>query len=180
MRAKISKVTKKTFKMVMKKAMPEFNPIAIDGLPMGCQVYERKIFDSISLYVMLIISPKYDQFTLELAWSEQCRFPVSWGGLTLPDDPPRDGEMRFRMQRLWGEQVGEDIWWSIGNKLSDNAWMDLDALLQMDPPVDETIKRVRPQVIDAVAKIRSHAFPYFKRICSERDIDFLDGSESDI
>lgn len=169
MRKKLADAVRKTFKDVLVSVVPDFQAIEVEGLPKGCRVFERKLENGSSGFILLIVSPKYDEFTLELAWSQKGIFPVNWGGITLPDDPPINGDHRFRMQRIWGENIGEDKWWNIGSKLDDNDWLDLNAILEMDLLEDEALAKVGPQVMDAVKKIERYAIPYLDTMPPKND-----------
>ena len=90
---------------------------------------------------MVMVSPKGNSFTVECAWSESGEWPASVLS-NGPDDPPRQGAVRFRIGQLWG---AADFWWRP----------------RIAPTPEE---QVGPAVQDAIERIERYVIPFFEKV----------------
>ena len=89
-------------------------------------------------YLKLVVSPKRDEFTFEIAWSPNEIIPLY--PTSNPADEPTNGYVCFRVGSLIGAKHG-DYWWHI------SGLKDLEA------------------VVDKAAEvIRIYVLPYFEEV----------------
>lgn len=158
MKAALAERTRKMFRTLMRELHPSFNEVHGLEIPAGCRVYACRSSCTLAMFVALTVSPKSDKFTIEVAWSEKGEYPAKWGGISLPEDEPRNGEMRFRLFRLWASDSRDDLWWSLEAKHSTGH-----------PSINGMLGSVEECVRDAISKIQTYAIPYFRRIASQHD-----------
>jgi hypothetical protein len=170
MRKEYGKALRDTFDRELRAKLPAFEPLktASKYVFPGERVYHRIPREPIFCLIILVPSRKdTDEFTIEVGWSKQGRFPESGTrpSLVLPN-PARtefeQAEYVCRLSQLW---CGQDFWWRVGataeldllNPKDQMAW-----LMAMTRPVspEEANAAVRGPVDDAIARITASAVPY--------------------
>lgn len=158
MRSRLAKTVRQRFALRISQELPDFVLNQTEVVPSGCVLYERKT-PTLTFYILLLLAPKDDRFTIEVGWSEKGKLPTyNWG---RPNDPPREGGIMFRMWCLWNTG-NEDLWWRFEPevKLEDIAnWVP--------QPIEAALELVDTQVDDAIQKLLEFGIPYFERVAAE-------------
>lgn len=148
MQSKLAPVVRKTFAARLQAALPQFQEIKTGEIPSGSRLYGWTVAPDLTCYLLLLLSPTQDRFTVELAWSRNGLFPADLI-MRLPDDPPVDDAHRFRLPLLWTDPR-QDFWWQIGPPPGQGA--------------ADLTHQAAAQVEDAVGHIVRAALPYFQQI----------------
>lgn len=161
MQSKLAKALRNEFKKELNNHIPDFVDDKDSELPSGWRSYRLDVTPTMTLFVVLCLSPKDDRFTVELGWSEVGRLPTA--GASRPTDPPRDGGLAFRLSELWHPQ-GHDYWWVLGHQRT------LEEMVNFVPemPAEAKLPDVVLKVADAIAKIVAFGLPYFKDIAAKK------------
>src|SRR5262249_45817160 len=151
----------------LKRELPQFR-LAKSPQLRGTETFEWEASPALHFYLSLQPSPKYDEFTIEVGWSEEQGYPLQALNLS-PYEAPQRGQMRFRMGGFWSDQ---DVWWQVARKWSEQDW---DAFLfegkeLEEEPVEAALKNVPDRVENAFQNILKHAIPYFRSIAASRGI----------
>src|SRR5262245_1384166 len=110
MRGKLREIVRKRFAEHMKDRLPQFTTVDSEPIPRDCDLYGWIVSDNFSLYIRLQTHRKEDSFNIEIGWSDKGRWPQ-----TLPATPGeggQEGELRFRLPRLW-RRDNIDVWWEL-------------------------------------------------------------------
>lgn len=177
MRQEYGKALRNRFDHEMKANLSTFQPFKTRSMYIfpGETLYYRVLKGSIHCFIILVPSQKdTDEFTIEIGWSNQGRFPECMRpSLELPT-PARtefqQSEYICRLSYLW---TREDLWWQIGA----TAKLDLlkpedqiQALMARVQPVspEEAKAAVRGPVEDAISRITAYAIPYLNELASSQ------------
>lgn len=163
MQSKLAKALRSQFEKELKNSLPAFSSDDHSEVPSGWRSYRFKVTPTLTLFVVLCLSPRDDRFTVELGWSEIGRLPVS--GAFRPTDSPRDGGLMFRLSVLWHPQ-GRDHWWVLGHERT----LEEMANFVPDQPAEEKMPDVVPKVADAIEKIVTFGLPYFEKIAADKGV----------
>lgn len=124
----------------------------------------------VSVFILLLLAPQQDSFTLELAWSLKDTFPAEmlcqlpFGNPKTGDspDPPIDGEMRFRITEFWNPGRGE--WWYVSGKAPDWRISAEELWEEVLHPPEYSTQQIRSAVTLAINAVKQYALPYFDEI----------------
>lgn len=152
MQKTLSTALKDSFSEAMKAHMPAFRYDSVSKF--GSVIYRQDIAENLTAFIRLGISPKRDQFTIELAWSRNGEYPFDIFTI-LPSDPPKNNSLRFSLSRLW-QEAGSDFWWKFTKSRLDPDYRD--------EPIEELLPKVDGLVKDAIGKTIEYAVPYFKSL----------------
>ena len=117
MRKEFSKVLRDAFGHAMKERFPEFKAVGLKGNPYvwpGERVFLWEPSDSIHCYVILSVSPQYDEFYVHVGWSKLGRFPHLGRGAFRPTRERQEfdeEEYLIKVSMLCGENDG----WSVSD-----------------------------------------------------------------
>lgn len=151
----------KQLREAAKKQIPACFPNAriVDHLeiPTGWLLWELNLGEGgFVAYLLLVISPKEDRFTFEVAWNSIATLPAS----TKSGPASRVGatQARFRLSRLW-QPHGFDHWWGLGQQAQHTS----------SPSIPESVLHVEHEQADrqlesALDKITEFAIPYLRQI----------------
>ena len=159
MRAYLAKGVRKQFALRLKQAAPEFAEAKGESIPRGDRLYVWEVSPRQRFYLLLQFHPHEDWFTLEVAISRSGRWPAFLLQPNSPDSYVKDGDLRFRLGRLWAPPQ-KDVWWELAPRPPANA--SLEAYMNR-VPVEELLSKIEPLVVDAVGQIIQHALPYFQK-----------------
>lgn len=157
-------------------------------LPPECRFWRLNHEGPIWFFLVLIVSPKEDCFTLEICGSRHGKLPHS-SRHDEPEEGPAKDEFGFRLGRLMerpaegnpiaqryddlpghlppiGQVEGHvtwmfnDPWWYFGRR------RELEDLLAGIPedPLEVKLADVEPKVKDALEKLERYAVPYIRRV----------------
>jgi hypothetical protein len=169
MKSEIAKLLRKGFHETLSKRLPEFTVVNDATVPPGCRLYERRVCGCGSEYILLVISPTTDRFTLECAWSRSCSFPA-FAPISSPVDVPAKGirrdepggsTYRFRLASLWSQ--GKDYWWSL-EPTPEAAYATQGA---HNIPTDSgarTCGTINQCIDDAVARLEQFGIPFLQHV----------------
>jgi preprotein translocase subunit Sss1 len=137
-------------------------------LPPQWEVYRNDT--SCDQFLEICVSPSRDEFTLELAWSENGIFP----GELLPMQPLAGGGSDFRRTgrlRVGFFWTGRDYWWKL---YTEKTRPELEAeddtflttgFMPPEPSLEDVKPLIAKHAADAVAKFTEFALPYLKTVC---------------
>jgi hypothetical protein len=111
--------------------------------------------DCASAFVVLFIHDTADRFTIELCWSEKNRIPPC--NDMMPDQDPIDGQMRFRLSRLW-QPTGFEVWYD----LQYDADHPDSGPHSVFTPEEPCIDRVPVKVERALTALKRYGLPYLR------------------
>lgn len=162
MRSALGKELRKRFEARLGEALPGFKPVKNAEIPSGDRLYAWQIGPNLTFFLHLELHTMKDWFTLTLAWSEKNSWPAFlWMSV---DDPPRDGEKRFRLRQLWGIEQREP-WWELAPEPT------LEDPLRPPVPVGEALARVEPLVEDAIHHLLGEGLDYIRKVAAEHGVD---------
>jgi len=131
--------------------------------------YHWEIAKVATSFLLVVVSPNSDAFTIEGAWSKNGKFPFQLNPMSplgnqnadIPPADPIDGEFRFRIPELW--DVGSDTWWHVRGD-HDMRDVDLDTFLNTDwsntDVPDYSDAQIEQVVGEAIRRINTHAIPF--------------------
>lgn len=162
MRQPLAKAVRQEFAEQMKKQLPQFRKTKNGS---GYYIYQWKVGTNLSFFVGLQIDSQEDWFTVEVAWNKSEEFP----GLAFCDSPkkmPKTRGFRTGLGVFWKE---EGHWWELAPAWSDEQWeaLELELKIPKATPIAKAMKQVKPQVADAIERLRKHALPYFAKIAKK-------------
>ena len=165
MRSKLGKAVRARFAARLRGVLPQFREIKTAEIPPGSRLYCWERAPDLSFYLLLLVFPQWDEFTIEVAWSRKGQFPDR----TMfcdPDEEPQDGTLGFRLGRLW--EVNKGVWWQL-TEYPSPAQLERSLLTGQDvmPPVEEIMPNVIPMVDDAINRIVEYAVPYFTKVAKK-------------
>ena len=164
MRKEYAKAVRKEFCARFEKALPQFE-LSNDkeSAGSGARLYELVVSDNLALYICLGMSRNFEEFIVEIAWSEQRRFPSSYLAL---EPEPKNGEIFRHLPRLWNKS--NYSWWVVEPR--DSLEEIKRRFREFDferPPAELYLPRIPALVEDAVSKIIEYAVPYFEKVAAE-------------
>lgn len=163
MRKLLAKEVREQFARRLQAELPQFQKISHAKLPAGYSLYQWRVRPGLSFYLLLEIDQKRDRFNLEVSWSRKDRWPENVFTM-LPSDEPVDGEIRFRLPRLW-MTTSASYWWEIVPEPPFEA--PAEEFLKPPPPVEEVLPRTRELVEDAIAHLKNEGMSYFNHIVQQ-------------
>jgi hypothetical protein len=171
MRRPLAMETLRHFTAGLKQILPQFERSKEFLLPKVCFVFVRKAAPKLWLFVVLQFYENEDEFTVEIAWSQRQRMPEDC--MVSVNEKPRNGDWNMRLCRFW---VDEGIWWELAPRETLEEMVEkMEAGRFFDEyPLEKARKKIKPQVQDAIAGIRKHAIPYFRRICEQCGVQWAE------
>jgi len=169
MRGKLGKAVRTQFDKRMKGMFAQFSVTTDDRALPGSRLYRWQMTDQICAFILLQMG-RADEFTIELGWSRDGRFPfesmlgfpVDFPDRGIYKDKPSANGFRFRLVTLW-DPHGNDFWELVAKPSLDESLRRLDLVsrgIEVDPPVDVVLGEVPRAVEDAIQKIEKYAIPY--------------------
>jgi hypothetical protein len=128
---------------------------------------------SITFFVMLQPFDGRDEFAIEVAWSDDCKFPwEQFGSLDIVA-----AKCRGRLSRLWSIGKVSEVWEVVPRETPEQQHERIESLKRKDfrqwryeMPVEEAIPRVQPLVADAINKFAQYGIPLFRSIADRRGV----------
>ena len=153
MESKTASTLKRELERQLKTVLPQFTKSSGKGPPL----YSWRTEGGLTFFLLLVIDPHWDRFTLEAAWHTGGEFP--WNG-DLFESPftLNSTARRFRLVRLWDDKRS-DYWWELASPSDKNS---ITAALRERPGV--TLPDVAALVGDALERIKARALPYFEEV----------------
>lgn len=161
MQSKLAQAVRKSFAARLRQELPQFAEIKTREIPAGSRLYGWTVAPDLTCYLLLLLAPGDDRFTVELAWSRHGQFPA-FLVMRLPTDAPVDGAHRFRLPLLWTDPR-QDFWWQIGPS-PDPARQFAGSPSASQAAMADLTQQAVTQVEDAVGHIVRDALPYFRQI----------------
>jgi len=158
MRAPLAKLVRQEFKTKLHIAAPEFESNKTEKVPAGCQLYSALTPEGVAMYIMLQLDSRWDCFTVEAAISVHNRHPSNSFVGTF--DAPENGELSFRITRLWAPYDNNQTWWWLGaNRLMCAPSFDGIAF---EEAIDVLAARVPTVINDCVHRISNDVLPFLR------------------
>ena len=164
MKKEYAKAVRKEFRARFEKALPQFK-LSEDkrDLPPGGRLYELVLSDSLTLYAAIGMSRNFEEFMVDIAWSEHGRFPSSYLAL---EPGPKDGEVFRQLPRFWNK--GSYPWWVVEPRDTHEETMRRFREHDFEPrPIEPYLPGIPALVEDAVNMIMEYAVPYFEKVAAE-------------
>lgn len=168
MRTKLANSIRKYFKIRLMEELPQFKEIKSSDIPPGFRLYSWEVGSDLSFFLLLVLFKSRDWFTLEAAWSQKRCFPA-FALPSLPNDNPRNGELRFRLHTLW-DDPRVDFWWKVSGDLSIENELE-QYKHKSEEPFDKENYIARSHVDEAIKYVVKFAMPYFHKIAAEYGIE---------
>ena len=180
MRSAIRKLLIKTFDEALRARFPGFSRVKLPApLRSDGPVWEWKAAPGFAVYVQLSDRDHDDDFTVEVAWSMKGQWPAFTDTVCPAWLKPDDDEYRSRLPLLWDDSQYADRWWEIVPTLTreQKRARDADRMAGRvsefeEPPIEESSKRIKPLVDDAIAKFAEHAIPFFHSCAASRGVEW--------
>jgi hypothetical protein len=163
MRRKIGAALRKQVLAEFKQKLPMFKQIK-SSWGRGELLFEWQNDSGPQCFLLLFIDEKWDNFTFNIAWSEDGKFPM---GIQAIDEEPKYGSKIFQIVDFWNNPKRDLWWWHLGKVIPDERALDFSAYMEPDPPVEESIAKVPEAVADVIAKIKEYVFPYFEKVVAQ-------------
>lgn len=163
MRKEVGKAVYSCFAEQLAHAFPNFKRVKLKNVPKGYFVFRHQPKEGLLFFIVLDMAPKYDEFTVEIGWSKNGKFPSYLAGSPLENR--KDG-LKICLCQFWSVQ---DIWWEVGHRWTDEEWDQYlfeDKELE-DEPLPRTLAKVPSKVDDAIQKLKKYAIPYFEQVASK-------------
>ncbi|HBR23418.1 MAG TPA: hypothetical protein DD782_02530 [Firmicutes bacterium] len=167
MRKELGRKLRKYILEQMKNKHPEFEPVDFTSSVRSELLFRINLSQTLSCFILFVISSKQDCFTIEVAWSKETEFPIN----NLPNKL-ENNSMRMRISSLLNNG---DHWWWIDDTFSfeNTKGFSLDDWLTLqNRPVEEVIHNIVPQVNNAFERIQEYVLPYFEKVAKEHGYDF--------
>ena len=155
MKSVLGKAVRKEFTRKFEERFPQAISVPPTAAVPGSRAWRLRENANAAAYLVLNISVKEDNFTIEIAWSRRKTLPTN---VTFGPSIDRDAEeVRFRHSRLWHPHGGE-IWYDLQYdddvpKLRRFYWGVPDA---------ETLARVPIKVARALDDFERYGIPYLR------------------
>jgi hypothetical protein len=156
MRSLFGKCLRDLFEKRIKQRFVGVKPIPL-SLPPGSRAWLLGSTNTANAYLLLILSPRNERFTIELAWSEKKRLPERSD--MMPGEPSAEGELRFRISRLW-QPTGFEVWYDLEY---DKDYPD-SGPSSVYAPEEPCMARIPVKVDRAMNAIEEHGIPYFEKV----------------
>jgi hypothetical protein len=155
MRSKLRRELVDRFSSQIALRLPQFQRrISFEGLD-PCPIWAWELSPALTCFVMLQPFEDWDQFVIEIGWSENREFP--WR--TPPSGPLKFEPPRFRVRlaRLWATGKRADVWSIVpaGGQQGEQATSE-----------EDLFPRVSELVADAVQKLIVFGMPVFQRLAN--------------
>lgn len=164
---------RKEFERTLLQRLPGWRPVRPAEVPPGWTLYESGCGGTgkFRAFIVLAVSTIRDACTIELAWSEDGRFPAFLipmmplpsprHGITRADEP-ENGAFRFRLSFLWSP--GVDVWWPVAAKPDLIMEEMLEELLPGSTRDKEASKPIAEVVDEMITRIQEFGIPYFENV----------------
>lgn len=138
-------------------------------------LWRWRLGPDLTFFVSLRPFDDHDEFAVDVAWSDNGRFPWDHLGELSDTEQPK---CRGPLSRLWA-RTGLEAVWDIEPQQSDEEfWARIDASERGEDvppwpprsPVEEILPRVSPLVEDAMEKLSRYGMPLFRRVARKRGI----------
>ena len=161
MRTALAKAVREEFASKILELFPTLKRTRNPELVKGDVTYRLEVDGKLSFYIMLLIGDNHDEFTVEIGWAEGQGHAKHF--LISPEKSFERSGSRCRLCKLWTKK---DDWWLLTpRKTAEEMVRDIkEGRFFDDPPIEEAMSKVVPQVADAVSKIEKYAVPFFERI----------------
>jgi hypothetical protein len=163
MRRELAKAVLNEFTQELSKTLPQFRRMKNEPGFLG--IYRWQVAPDLFFFLGLQRSPNEDHFTVEVAWSGKDDYPFETFNVS-PKERPKGGRFRVRLGGFWSE---EDVWWKLVPDWTNEEWdaLTFEGKEPEETPVDEALKKVRPEVKDAMERVHQHAVPYLRKIAKK-------------
>jgi hypothetical protein len=159
MRSVLTKTLQIEFKGAFASRFKIFEEARLSSAPPGSRAWNVIKTARGSGYIILIISPRDDRFTIEIARSESGVIPEATAD--GPSNCELKSECRFRISRIW-QEFGFETWYNLQKE------DDTDAESSPLYPAGECLQRIPGKVVLAIEAIERFGIPYLERHLLEK------------
>jgi hypothetical protein len=169
-----SPLRKELFACFQRKLLERFAQFALFEKGRGTWTWRWTIAPHLTFFLFLQAYDDKDQFTVEVAWSDDGEFPFGAIGRTKIDEP----QGRQRLGKLWDKGPEIPVW-DVDPEHSARVReylksLSSDQVLEYPPdlPIEKALPRVAPLVDDALDKFEQFGMPLFRQVAEVRGIHF--------
>lgn len=163
MQRTISRQLKNEFANQITQALPQFGKCSGDDANQFGAVFHWDAFDDCRVFILLLISRLYDQFTVEMAWSSEHHYPltmvpgipIDMPQFNLKRDTPVRGSFRFRLGGLFHPKG--DYWWLASSDMPLIAWCNDPHIRQ---PSSDAFVSLSDSVRASIRAVQQYGLPY--------------------
>ncbi|MCY2991439.1 MAG: hypothetical protein NTY19_26720 [Planctomycetota bacterium] len=158
---------KSEFERQLAERLPQFRAARDAVLRDAGRVFHWHVSGSCHVFILLLLSRRDNEFTIELAWTTDTEFPpdlplmnpIDMPQFRLRRDMPKDGRFRFRLAGLFHPR-GE-FWWPASSRRQFTDWVHggSGAPGPAAAPADDDALLVAA-VAAAIEAIERHGMPY--------------------
>ncbi len=156
MRTALIKALKLAFEEKLKERIESATRVALPAGPPGSLAWLVGQDQRATAYVILVVSPRDDRFTVEVAWSLKKRLPDHTG--KVPGEDQDEVELRFRLSRLW-QPTGFEVWYDLQHEED----YPNSGPYSPSAPEQPCLDRIPAKVMRSLDALEAHGMPYLKR-----------------
>ena len=171
MRSSIRKKLTACFRREFQPRFPQFAPALKDR---NFWTWAYEIAPNLTFFIALQAFDRYDEFVIEVAWSEDGEYPWQHSGQIEVDRPM--GRERVGVFFKTGPR---EVTWNLAPEATAAIREANEARVrgervnyQFDPPIEVVLPRVEPMVRDAIEKLEQYGVPLFRRVAEARKLDW--------
>jgi hypothetical protein len=174
MRPKLRKRLEQCFSGALEKRLPQFTICQDDRNPQGELVWAWELAHALTFFVLLNIADDYDDFAIEVAWSDDRAFP--WRAFGDRFEKIAVPKYRQRLSFLWVTGKWEFRWEIVRRQTYEEVSAKIAAQKRGDyaearrieklieVPTQDALLRVPPLVNDAVHKLDEFGISLFRKV----------------
>ena len=117
---------------------------------------------SAAAFLLLLIDPKYDAFSLDLAYASDGVWIPGAGMASRPGETLRNGRLTVSLNRIVAPERKAVVQWWLEPSPQETSSL-------ISPPVEQSALRVNECVRDAVAKLTEYGIPELRRLAQSID-----------
>jgi len=158
MRGSLVKQLRAVFEEGLKRRVKDVRRFPLASASSGSIAWVIGENEKAAAFIVLVVSPRNDRFTIEVAWSTKKRLPEQAD--MVPGEEGNSGELRFRLSRIW-QRSGFETWYDLEHE------EDYPDVRNFDPfPPDESVcfKRIPAKANRALDALEAHGIPYLKEV----------------
>lgn len=139
-------------------------------IPAGCRIYQKKFEKDLMFFVILLISPKDDSYTLEFGWNTVNEIP----NLVFLDRDKNTDEIindlivkdqaNIRIGKLSNPKCQYDKWYVIGSDWTKVSYTNLFEVEEIS--IEESQKKLQESLVDVMNNFDKYILPCFERVAA--------------
>jgi hypothetical protein len=165
MERSVGKGLKREFERQLEQRLPQFCAAKDNVLRDAGRVFCWQVSPSCHVFILLLLSRRENEFTVEIAWSRESAFPselpilnpIDMPEFRLRRDVPKDGRFRFRLAGLF--HARGEFWWPASSRRQFGDWV-LGGTIPTTTAVGDDDALLVTSVAAAIDAIERYGMPY--------------------